>query len=343
MSSFQPSAAPKYLSSKSAEPQLREQVIEDAYCFVKTCQEIDHALKRSGLTIPTEENKSQLCSVFWQLMANIKSYNQQCSAVAVKATAQQCRAIVGPWLFRSRFFNRSYYKPHGYAGDYRVIEWAYDSERDCGEDPTEPGIVNCLEFLSSTVHSVQSLWERRQWLFSLLADEYDRKNGRLRILDVACGGARYLKNFLSSIEDSSMIDITLVDQDQAALAFCHTHSLRPWNAQVKRIHTPIIDFTRRVTDEQFDVIISAGLFDYLNDSLGRMLLEHMMTLTKRGGVIAISNFHPDDPSRLVKEWLVDWWLVFRDEYEVPQLFPIPSNVTSVLSPNKALVLATTRI
>ena len=137
----------------------------------------------------------------------------------------QCRDILGGWLFRSRYFNRSFHKPHGYAGDFMIIEWIYDLETDGCEDPAQPGIVNCLDYLYSTIHAVVSVQQRRRWFSRLLHAETRPGRRSLRVLDVACGGARYIRDFLAATDDASGMQITLVDQDVAALAYCRTRSL----------------------------------------------------------------------------------------------------------------------
>ncbi len=330
------------LCTLTKESPLRSLVLEQACEFASYCQHLDRSCKRLGHTVPTAEMKTQLAEVFWAFMQEIDDYHAHCPQEAAKDTAEECRTIVGPWLFRSRFFSRSFLKPHGYPGDFRIIDWMYDLEHHGCDDPTEPGIVNCLDYLYWTVHSVQGVWERRAWLTQLLLAECARKNGHLRILDVACGGARYLKDFLSTLDDPSHVEITLIDQDAAALAFSQTCSLAPWAFQMTFLQRPVTQFTNAVPGQQFDVVISAGLFDYLEVWLAKKLLAHMADVTAPGGVTAMTNFHPADPSRVVKEWMVDWWLVFRDEQEVADLFPDPAKVHVVRSANQSLVMASAR-
>jgi SAM-dependent methyltransferase len=251
------------------------------------------------------------------------------------------RRIVGPWLDRSRHFNRSYHKPHGYAGDYRMVEWMYDLEGDPCADPTQPAIVNCLDYVFATVHSVRGVWERRHNFARLLAEEH-RRHGRLRLLDVACGGARYTRDFLEGLPDAGDVEVTLVDQDPAALAFCRTVSLAPWADRLTTLSLPVTRLAEAVPAGAFDVVLSAGLFDYLDDGPARALLAHMAALTAPGGLTVVANFHPGDPSRAVKDWLVDWPLVFRDEAALASLFPDPARVVTDRPGGGTLVYGTAR-
>ena len=53
------------------------------------------------------------------------------------------------------------------------------------------------------------------WLSGLLEEELN-KTGALKVLDIACGGARYIRDFLESAENTCNISVTLLDQDPAA-------------------------------------------------------------------------------------------------------------------------------
>ena len=251
--------------------------------------------------------------------------------------ADTCRDLVSAWLNRSRYFNRSITKPHGHAGDFRMMEWIYDLESDACADPTQPGIVNCLDHVFASVHSVQSVWERRRWFADLLLREHASRGGKLRILDIACGGARYTRDFLSASADVSGVSITLLDQDAAALAFCKVSALEPWAGRLTCISKQVKELSLAIPSGTFDVTISTGLFDYLPAEQAKQLLAQMTALTADGGVLAISNFAPEDPSRLVKDWLVGWPLIYRNERDVAALFPSRLSVATTRSANLALV------
>jgi SAM-dependent methyltransferase len=268
-------------------------------------------------------------------------YVRECADDGIDALSVECRQRLAPWLFRSKYFNRSYHKPHGYAGDYQIVEWMYDLENCQCDDPTQPGIVNCLDYIFATVHSVQSVQERRLYFADMLTREYHKRKGCLRILDVASGGSRYTRDFLATVPDSTRISITLFDQDPAAIAFCTGVAFKPWEGRLTLATccSPVTRIQEALSSGPFDVVVSSGLFDYLDDGVARGILRHMVRLTGPDGIAVVANFHPDDPSRTVKDWLVDWRLIFRDEKDLAALFPDPAGVTTSLSPNKALVYA----
>ena len=319
------------------------QVLEAARDFVKQLQQTDRDLRRVGLTVPPAEVKDRVADRFWSLVGAIDRYTAARRGSPEEATVRAgCREIVGGWLARSRYFNRSLHKPHGYAGDFRMVEWMYDLEGDPCADPTQPGIVNCMDHVFATVHSVRGVWERRRRFAGLLRQEYERNGGQLRVLDVACGGSRYLADFLGGAGDLGRVELTLIDQDAAALAYCRESSLRRWAHRLRTLCLPIRRLGEALPSGEFDLVLSAGLFDYLDDASGRALLAHLVRLTAPGGLTAVANFHPEDLSRNVKDWLVDWVLVFRREQELAALFPDPSAVRTALSEDGSLAYATAR-
>jgi len=303
---------------------------------------VDRQLRREGQTVPSADIKQHVAGRFWAFVDQAAQVEAQAGVDLALRT--QCRNILAPWLWRSRFFNRSYHKPHGFAGDFRIIEWIYDLESDRCDDPAQPGIVNCLDYVYSTIHAVVSVQQRRRWFTRLLHAERERLDGKLRVLDVACGGARYIRDFLASGRDVSAVEITLVDQDAAALAFCRTRSLVPWlaSARIETRPDSMVKLANHLGGRQFDVIISAGLFDYLSDAIARHVLGHMASLLAPGGIVAFSNFHVSDPSRVVKNWFVDWPLIYRDDDACAALLPAALAVASERPDNRALCYATGR-
>lgn len=312
-----------------------DKVLEQARSFAALLAETDRKYRKAAGTVPEDADRARVVASFWELMQGADRYEREHGASA------QCRAslreLVGAWFWRSRFWNRSFHKPHGYAGDFTMIEWMYELEGDPCVDPTQPAIVNLLDHLYWTVDSVQAVCERRRFFAELLRREHDRRDGSLRVLDLATGGARYLRDYLAT-RDAGQVEVTIVDQDPAAIAFCEQRSLAAWRAVVSPLCVPIRQVATRL-DGSFDVILSAGLFDYLDDSEASALLDHLSSRSSPDGVIAISNFHPADRSAVVKSWITDWHLRYRDEAACSSLFADRSKVTTRRSQNGSLVYA----
>ena len=251
-------------------------------------------------------------------------------------TGAALRAALGPWLWRSRLWQRAAWKPHGYAGDYQMLELMYDLEGSRFDDPTQPGLLNALDSLLTTLHCIRDLWHRRRFYRALLQTEYQRRGGALRVLDIACGGARYTADFLAGLEDVDGVTITLVDQDTSALAFCQRSALAPWLDRVRFVSLPIHELPQRLTDGGYDVVLSTGLYDYLDAPTARALSAHLAGLLAPGGVLAVSNYTPLDPSRHIRAWVTDWHVIERDAPTLAGLLPASLRVSVDASPERTL-------
>jgi extracellular factor (EF) 3-hydroxypalmitic acid methyl ester biosynthesis protein len=307
----------------------------------ETFARVDGQARRDGRSVPTSSEKQLVTERLWRVVhlleCSSRFMDTERQAVAVQAVHDR----LNPWLLRSTLWARAYLKPHGYAGDFRMVEWMYDLETDPCADPAQPAIVNCLDAAMRSVHSVQAVWHRRTWLRQLLERVWETAGRPLRVLDVACGGSRYCREF--AVRHPGQLSLVALDQDPAAIAFLRSEL--PAGGPEQRLlcgpikHVPELLPASRFGDE-FDVVISAGLFDYLDDAVAMPLLEHLVGLTRPGGTTAISNFSPADPSRAFKEWISDWHLLYRDEEGMRNLFRrTESDVVVTESPDTSLLYA----
>ncbi len=81
-----------------------------------------------------------------------------------------------------------------------------------------------------------------------------------------------------------------------------------------------ITYFLTVTKQTFDLIWSAGLFDYFDDKLFAALLRRFRNYLKSGGEIVVGNFNQDhNPSRAYMEILGNWFLHHRTEQQLIDL------------------------
>lgn len=319
--------------------------IKAANQFTDLLAGLDRAARRGHRTLPMPDERQSLNAAFWdELMPALAEAEDALDGTDLAQTRHDVQSILNPWLLRSRLWARSWLKPHGYPGDYRMLEWMYDLELDECADPGQPAAVNLLDGLYRSVHSVQAVWHRRAWFRNLIARYIRADREPVRVLDIACGGSRYVHDVVERY-GSQRISATLFDQDPAALAYVESRLPKATESAATTICAPVkrIDELLPVTDPRdrgrFDVVISTGLFDYLPSEPARGLLAHMISLTRPGGTLAICNFSPDDRSRLVKEWVADWRLIYRTRAELKNLFPAGCSPASSESPDGGLLYA----
>jgi SAM-dependent methyltransferase len=150
-------------------------------------------------------------------------------------------------------------------------------------------VVNVLDRLFASLHSAHSVWRRRAWFARLVSDRLERSSRPVRVLDIACGGSRYLRDVIDG-----RLHVTFVDQDAGALAF--VDQWLPADAAARLLCAPV----RRLPDllapgEEFDLVISTGLFDYLPDADAAALAAHMCALRAPGGTAVNLQLRPVRP------------------------------------------------
>jgi SAM-dependent methyltransferase len=334
--------------SPSTLPSNAEQIVRlAAQEIVDLLRLIDRGARHAGRTVPTNEERDAVATVFWEAIREFAAIGQRVSDNQRVRCAIAAREVLNPWLLRSDYWSRSCVKPHGYAGDFRMLEWMYDLESDPCGDPTKPAVVNLLDYLYSTVHSVRAVWHRRRWYAKRVNELCATKltNQPVRILDIACGGSRYLRDSIAVASDLGSVELTFLDQDPAALAFVDSWLPDHMRGSTRLICGPVRDVRRLVADggsgagRRFDLVISTGLFDYLNDPAAKRLLAEMTGLARPGALVAVCNFAPADASRFVKDWIVDWPLIYRDTSALRELVPDRHAVAFDRSPDGGLVYA----
>jgi SAM-dependent methyltransferase len=306
---------------------------------------LDRGGRRQRRTVPTLQERRVLLDGFWDgLVPAMARAQGSMDEAEIQPAREGVREVLMPWLLRSRLWNRSYVKPHGFAGDFRVVEWMYELETDPCNDPTEPLLVNLLDGLFKSVHSVKAVWDRRSWFAQLIAARLGRGEAPVGVLDVACGGSRCVRDVIDH-HGPRAVRPTFVDQDPAALSFVASWLPPSALATSRLVCAPIRRLQELVPGRgahafgSFDIVMSAGVFDYLDDAGARGLIAQMAAVTRPGGILAICNFDPEDGSRIVKDWIVDWPLTYRTAEKLRHLFPADLSPKVTRSPDGGLLYA----
>ncbi|MDP1817551.1 MAG: class I SAM-dependent methyltransferase, partial [Leadbetterella sp.] len=134
----------------------------------------------------------------------------------------------------------------------------------------------------------------------------ERKGQPTSLLNIASGPARDLAELYQTINPKTL-QTTCVDLDANAIEYA-TRLTEPWLNQIEFIHRNIFKFQ---PENQFDVIWSAGLFDYFDDAPFVAILSKIRTWGNPGAEIIIGNFSEENPSRRYMEAFGDWFLHHR--------------------------------
>ncbi|HLH57461.1 MAG TPA: class I SAM-dependent methyltransferase [Verrucomicrobiae bacterium] len=245
------------------------------------------------------------------------------------ANAAFCRRHLHPLLMASPFMHRIYAKPLGYAGDYEMVNMIL-------RDPCEGGslfakLLNV--FILSQVPAVAHR-NRVSYMTKVLVQETSRLRslGRsIKILNLGCGPAREIQDFLVQYDLSNHAEFELLDFDQETLAHVQQklselkrlHSRRTGVVIAKKsVHQVLKNAAKPNTNlRPYDLIYCAGLFDYLNDRACQGLLGYFYNLLAPGGLLLSTNVESTNPIRNIMEYMFEWHLVYRSGSDFITLAP----------------------
>jgi SAM-dependent methyltransferase len=245
------------------------------------------------------------------------------------------------------FYWRIINKPNGYAGDAEMMSFIY---RNQFEGKTPFGMF--LHKNATTTKACQSVRNRKDYL----AEQILKENGG-QILSLAAGPAQEIKEilddnkrngfqFLALDHDLDTLQRYNISNTSAQFTYALTnayriindkyHVVKPRDFMVKYCY-PRRDFrgfrkifntlkyeTIDLKNKEFDLIYSAGLYDYiktnqLDDSKGTVALtKNLFSLLKPGGSLIIGNFNHNNPRDLkfVMEYIYDWQIIHRNRYDM---------------------------
>lgn len=211
------------------------------------------------------------------------------------------------------FTLHAYSRPRGYPGDAELLDYIY-RKRDAGTAITSAG----AEIMRFTVNSPapRAVRYRRTYLAKLI-DETAGSHQNARMLSIAAGHLREVELSVA-VREGKVGEIIALDQDAESLkviARDYGHlPIRTVQASVRHLLANKVDLGH------FHLVYAAGLFDYLDDSVAKRLVERMWAMAHPGGRVMIANFLPDIPDVGYMEAFMDWWLIYREESQVRDLF-----------------------
>ena len=237
-----------------------------------------------------------------------------------------------PLTLPAPIWKRAYEKPLGYPGDYVLMTYMYEEARR--GTTTFSRVLHQLgreERLAATVP------RRKELLVELIARVVRAKAEQgaraVNLLSIGAGPARELEDYIISDESKIPLVISLVDQDEDALAYACERLRRAVVKQGREvdIRARYIAFGQLLSRRDLlaelrgqDMIYSAGLMDYLSDRVAQNLLALCYDLAAPQSLLAFGNALSAPDVRWVPEFLLDWHMNYRSESDVLRLVePLP--------------------
>ena len=200
-------------------------------------------------------------------------------------------------------------KPHGYAGDFEIIDRIY--LKNISEDER----VKRWDAYFHAQHAPRAVRNRKTYFHELLRRKLAESIRRpLHVLNVASGSARDVAEWCAA-HGTDEIHFDCVEMDTKAIAYAQSLCVSYGDC----VHFICANALRFSTTARYDLVWSAGFFDYLNDGLFVRLLKRLIRFTREGGEVVIGNFGNNNPTRIWMEMFGGWQLIHRGEDDVAAL------------------------
>ena len=215
-------------------------------------------------------------------------------------------------MLEDPYTGRAFHKPRGYAGDAEIMDYLYYRNPPAGASSLGQQLFAITTMLPNSL----SIADRRHRVAQLIDNAADARHRPVRVLAVASGHLREAE-LSTAIRRGAVREIVALDQDLRSLEVVQRdYSRLPIKCapqSIQRLLTPRPDLGK------FDVIYSAGMFNYLPDPLAWRLFSFMFDLLSPGGTLMAANFLPGNANRAYMESFMDWRIIMRDETQMMQL------------------------
>lgn len=190
-------------------------------------------------------------------------------------------------------------KPHGYAGDFEIIDRIYRQHI-----ASEPHLASWDRYYHQ--HAAPKAVRNRKAYFHQVLDRHYNRRTALRVLNVASGPGRCIFEWLSA-RKAARVSFRCIELDPKAIAYASSLN-EPFLDRVSFVRMNALRFR---PNEQFDLVWASGIFDYFTDAVAQSLLRRLILAVAPDGEVVIGNFSDKNPSRDYMELVGDWRLHHR--------------------------------
>lgn len=216
----------------------------------------------------------------------------------------------------SPFIWRCQHWPRGFPGDYETIGALYFAENRA----TPHTLAYYCEEYALLCASTQQHRNKLRFQGDLILQRLFQSNEPIRVLSLAGGNCIDLQAILPALVGKP-VSFVLNDTDPDALADAR-EKLASMAEQCTFYEGNVIEFLAWEADEigAFDLVLTGGLFDYLEEKHILYLLRYLKKgLLRPGGTFFFTNVAKHNPYRPWMEYLADWVLIERDEDELMRI------------------------
>ena len=215
------------------------------------------------------------------------------------------RQIIKDSLDENTLIGHGFVKPYGYPGDFTIIHSIYKQNVN-----PDPKYRNWDSFFQNQP-GAQAVRNRKEYFLRCCKrlEESDRKE--VNVLILGCGPATDVQEFYSMYPESRL-RFHLIDFDQHAIDFARKQNKKV-NGSIQYFRINVLRFK---PFEMYDLIWSAGLFDYFKEKHFVYLINKYLKYLAKDGEYVVGNFSHTNPTKKLMEVLSDWHLNHRSKYDL---------------------------
>ena len=219
------------------------------------------------------------------------------------------------------FTHRAFYKPRGYAGDAQLMDYIYGREEQWPA-PHASSIGQRIFDYTTARPAPEGVRARRGFVADLI-DRLAEETKKPHILSLAAGHLREA-SLSCAVKRRKIGRLVALDADDDSLQEverCYScFGVETVPARIRALIANKLDLGK------FDLVYTTGLFDYLQQPVGRRLVSNMFGMLRPGGQLVVANFLPDARDLGYMEAYMDWFLIYRTRREMVDLtMEIPEN------------------
>ena len=230
--------------------------------------------------------------------SEINKLQEAINAIRSAADIIELNIVVHAHLTLDTMLGHTYLKPYGYAGDFEIIEKIYAQKRHSNP------VIDSWDLFYNSMDACDAVRNRKTYFKQIMVDAL--KRGVKNVLILGSGPCMDLFEYLTENPDNTL-QFTCVDIDATAIKYASEKNAVFMN-QITFVKRNIF---RYHTTDTYDLIWSAGLFDYLNDDQFVFIIKKMRAFLNENGKMIIGNFSENNPSQYCMELIGDWYLNHR--------------------------------
>ena len=215
------------------------------------------------------------------------------------------REIIKDSLNENTLIGHGFVKPYGYPGDFTIIHAIYKNSFN-----PDPRYSNWDKFFQNQP-GAQAVRNRKEYFLKCCRKLEKSNRDEVNVLILGCGPATDVNEFYS-LYPESRLKFHLIDFDQNAIDFASKQN-KKINGSVQYFRINVLRFKPL---KMYDLIWSAGLFDYFKEKHFIYLVNKYHKCLAEDGEYVIGNFSHTNPTKRLMEILSDWYLHHRSKYDL---------------------------